>query len=452
MAASPLTRVVNARIAAKPGFWDIDVSDGTFTRIAPHLDSQPSSSAVPGTLDAQGRLLSPPFVEPHVHLDAALTAGEPAWNQSGTLFEGVQRWSERKATLTLDDVLTRARKAMTWQAAQGIQFVRAHCDVTDPNLTALKALLQLKDEMAEAIELQIVAFPQEGIVSYPRGAELVEEALRLGADAVGATPHLEFTRDDGVTAVKKAFELAERYSKLVDIHCDEIDDEQSRFLEVVAAEALHRGMGSRVTASHTTAMGSYNDAYAFKLLQLLVRAGIHFVANPLVNIHLQGRFDTYPKRRGLTRVKELLNAGINVCFGHDDLADPWYPLGTSNMLEVLHMGLHVCQLMGFDDLNQSLRLITTHSARTMNVADRYGIEPGKPASFVLLDAESEYDALRRRAAVMYSVRNGRLIAQTAPAETVVHFGANPGALNFSHTPAHARATLLTDPRPTQLIP
>lgn len=430
MAAPTLTRVVNARVLARQGLWDIDIADGSFTHINPHAKPPSELVTTPGTIDVQGKLVSPPFVEPHVHLDAALTAGEPSWNQTGTLFEGVQRWAERKTALTREDVLYRARKAMTWQAAQGIQFVRTHCDVTDARLTALEALLQLKEEMSEVIELQIVAFPQEGIVSFPRGAELVEEALRRGADAVGATPHLEFTRDDGVTAVKKAFELAERYSRLVDIHCDEIDDEQSRFLEVVAAEAVHRGMGPRVTASHTTAMGSYNDAYAFKLLQLLARAQIHFVANPLVNIHLQGRFDTYPKRRGLTRVKELLQAGVNVCFGHDDLTDPWYPLGTSNMLEVLHMGLHVCQLMGFDDLNESLRLVTTHSARTMNVQDRYGIEVGKPASFVVLDATSGYDAVRRRAAVLHSVRKGRVVARTVPSQTHVHFGADIEVVNF----------------------
>lgn len=435
MQAPPLTQVVNARLSARPGTWDIEWRDGVFTHVTPHEKTFPANTT-PGAIDAEGRLVTPPFVEPHVHLDAALTAGEPEWNQSGTLFEGVQRWSQRKATLTHDDVLARARKALTWQAAQGIQFVRTHCDVTDESLTALRALLELKQEFAEVLELQLVAFPQEGIVSFPRGAELVEEALKLGADAVGATPHLEFTRDDGVTAVKKAFELAERYSKLVDIHCDEIDDEQSRFLEVVAAETLHRGMGPRVTASHTTAMGSYNDAYAFKLMRLLTRAELNFVANPLVNIHLQGRFDTYPKRRGLTRVKELLNAGINVCFGHDDLADPWYPLGTANMLEVLHMGLHVCHLTGFDDLNHSLRLVTSHSARTMQVEERYGIEAGKPAHFLLLDADSDYDAVRRRATVLYSMRHGRVIAETTPATTTTHLGTVPDFSGFAHSPAH----------------
>lgn len=435
MAASLLNRVVNARLQGKPGAWELRIEEGRFGAIVPYQSTlQSNPTPAEGVLDAGGRLVCPPFIEPHVHLDTTLTAGEPEWNQTGTLFEGVQRWTQRKARLTEGDVLVRARKAVEWQVVQGIQFIRTHCDVTDPQLTALRALLQLKEELAELVELQVVAFPQEGIVSFPHGAELVEEALRLGADAVGATPHLEFTRDDGVTAVKTAFALAQRYDKLIDIHCDEIDDEQSRFLEVVAALALHANLGNRVTASHTTAMGSYNDAYAFKLMQLLRKSGIHFVANPLVNIHLQGRFDTYPKRRGLTRVKELLQNGINVCFGHDDLIDPWYPLGTASMLDVLHMGVHVCQLMGMGDLEQCLQLVTSNSARTLQVEERYGLEQGKPANFVVLDAGSDYEAIRRRATVLYSVRGGRIIARTSAPEAFIESETVARRVNLTHSP------------------
>ena len=316
-------------------------------------------------------------------------------------------------------------------------FIRTHCDTTDASLTALCALLELKERLAPIATIQIVAFPQEGIVSFPRGQELLEEALRLGADAVGATPHLEFTRDDGVTAVKSAFELAERYDRLVDIHCDEIDDEQSRFLEVVAAETHRRGMGARVTASHTTAMGSYNDAYAYKLMHLLKLADLSFVSNPLVNIHLQGRFDSYPKRRGLTRVKELLAAGLTVCFGHDDLCDPWYPLGTADMLQVLHMGLHVCQLMGYSDLCDSLKLITTHSARALALGESYGIEPTRPANVVVLDAGSQYDAVRKQSAILYSIRNGRVIARTQSSQSWVDYGNGESLVNLDHVPPGA---------------
>lgn len=417
----------NAKLRGKDGLWNISVRDEKIAEL-----SQGDVSDWQGEeLDVKGALVSAPFIEPHIHLDTTLTAGEPEWNQSGTLFEGIQRWSQRKETLTHEDVKERAKKALKWQIAQGIQHVRTHVDVTEPTLTALKALLEVKEEMSSHVNLQLVAFPQEGILSYPSGAELMEEALKMGADVVGGIPHFEFTREYGVSSIKIAFDLAEKYDRLVDIHCDEIDDEQSRFVEVVAAEAYERGFGSKVTASHTTAMGSYNDAYAYKLFRLLKMSEINFVANPLVNIHLQGRFDTYPKRRGITRVKELLEAGMNVSFGHDDIFDPWYPLGTGNMLQVLHMGIHVSQLMGYEEIVRSFDLITDNSAKTLHIEDSYGIEAGKPASFIVLDAENEYEAIRKQAAVLYSIRNGRIIAQTSPRQTSILLGEQRESINFS---------------------
>ncbi|MCS0654889.1 cytosine deaminase [Cytobacillus firmus] len=409
--------IKNAKLRGREGLWNIAIQDGKI-----HSLTQGESNGSQEILDAAGSLVSAPFIEPHIHLDTTLTAGEPEWNQSGTLFEGIQRWAQRKETLTHEDVKTRAKTALKWQMAQGIQHVRTHVDVTDPSLTALKALLEVKEEMADYVDLQLVAFPQEGINSYPSGAELMEEALKMGADVVGGIPHFEFTREYGVASMKTAFDLAEKYDRLVDIHCDEIDDEQSRFVEVVAAEAYERGLGSRVTASHTTAMGSYNDAYTYKLFRLLKLSNINFVANPLVNIHLQGRFDTYPKRRGITRVKELLEAGLNVSFGHDDIFDPWYPLGTGNMLQVLHMGIHVSQLMGYEQIVNSFDLITNNSAKTLSIEEKYGIEEGKPANLIILDAENEYEAIRRQVAVKYSVRNGKIIAETKPSQTSVVFG------------------------------
>jgi len=417
--------IKNVKLRGREGFWNITIKEGKI-----HSLSQGEAEAGHEILDAAGSLASSPFIEPHIHLDTTLTAGEPEWNQSGTLFEGIQRWAQRKETLTHEDVKTRAKTALKWQIAQGIQHVRTHVDVTDPTLTALKALLEVKEEMSDYVDLQLVAFPQEGINSYPSGAELMEEALKMGADVVGGIPHFEFTREYGVASMKTAFDLAEKYDRLVDIHCDEIDDEQSRFVEVVAAEAYERGLGSRVTASHTTAMGSYNDAYTYKLFRLLKLSNINFVANPLVNIHLQGRFDTYPKRRGITRVKELLEAGLNVSFGHDDIFDPWYPLGTGNMLQVLHMGIHVSQLMGYEQIVNSFDLITNNSAKTLNIEDKYGIEEGKPANLIILDSENEYEAIRRQAAVKYSIRNGKVIAETKPSETSVMFGEIKEKVNF----------------------
>lgn len=415
----------NVRLAGREGMWQILCQGGVIRAIEPM--STPLLAA--HELDGEQGLVIPPFIEPHIHLDTTQTAGEPSWNLSGTLFEGIERWAERKALLTYEDVKQRAIQTLKWQIANGIQFVRTHVDVSDPNLVALKAMLEVREEMKEWVELQIVAFPQEGILSYPNGKALLEEALKLGADVIGAIPHFEFTREYGVESLHYVFDLAEKYQVLVDVHCDEIDDEQSRFIETLATLAYERGIGHRVTASHTTAMHSYNGAYASRLFRLLRMADINFVANPLVNIHLQGRFDTYPKRRGITRVKEMLEANINVCFGHDDVFDPWYPMGTANMLQVLHMGLHVCQIMGYEQINDSLKLISCHSARTLNVQDRYGIEVGKPANLLILPAENGFDAVRRQVPVRYSIRHGRVIADTRPAETTLHL-VNPERVDF----------------------
>ncbi len=406
----------NVRLAGREGMWQILCQGGVIRAIEP-MSTQLLSAR---ELDGEQGLVIPPFIEPHIHLDTTQTAGEPSWNLSGTLFEGIERWAERKALLTHEDVKQRAIQTLKWQIANGIQFVRTHVDVSDPNLVALKAMLEVREEMKAWVDLQIVAFPQEGILSYPNGKALLEEALKLGADVIGAIPHFEFTREYGVESLHYVFDLAEKYQVLVDVHCDEIDDEQSRFIETLATLAYERGMGHRVTASHTTAMHSYNGAYASRLFRLLKMADINFVANPLVNIHLQGRFDSYPKRRGITRVKEMLEANINVCFGHDDVFDPWYPMGTANMLQVLHMGLHVCQIMGYEQINDSLKLIGNHSARTLNVQDRYGIEVDKPANLLILPAENGFDAVRRQVPVRYSIRHGRVIADTRPAETTLH--------------------------------
>ncbi|EGQ7930985.1 cytosine deaminase [Vibrio vulnificus] len=409
--------IKNATLKGQEGLQQILIEDGQFTRIE---DNNVELSYTGDILDAEGGMAVAPFCEPHIHLDTTQTAGEPSWNISGTLFEGIERWAERKETLSIEDVKSRAKQTLKWQIANGVQHVRTHVDVSDPTLIALKAMVEVREEMKEWVDIQIVAFPQEGILSYPNGKELLEEAVQLGADVIGAIPHFEFTREYGIESLHYIFELAQKYDRLIDVHCDEIDDEQSRFVETLAALAHKFNMGYKVTASHTTAMGSYNGAYASRLFRLLRMSGINFVANPLVNIHLQGRFDDYPKRRGVTRVKEMLNANINVCFGHDDVFDPWYPLGTANMLQVLHMGLHVCQVMGYDQINNSLDLISTNSARTLNIQDKHGIEAGKPGSLLILPAENGFDAVRRQVPVRYSVRHGKVIAETQPATTHIH--------------------------------
>lgn len=396
---------------------DIRVENGKIAEIGANLTARPGEDV----RDFAGKLALPPLIESHVHLDTCLTAGDPVWNLSGTLFEGIECWAKRKEKLTREDVRERVHRAVRLYAVNGIQHIRTHVDVTDPKLTAMEALLELREELRDVMDIQVVAFPQEGIESYPNGRALMENAVRMGADCVGAIPHFEFTREYSVSSLNFAVELAEKYDKLVDVHCDEIDDEASRGLETLAARAYESGLCDRVTASHTTAMHSYNNAYVQRLMRLLKLSRINFVSNPLVNTHLQGRIDTYPKRRGITRVKELTEAGVNVSFGHDDIFDPWYPMGTGSLRDVVFMGLHVCQMMGYEDIMNSYRFISTHAARTLHLGESYGIKTGNPASFIVLDAKNYYDALNTNATVLLSCRNGRVVAEGRPGSKEAKF-------------------------------
>jgi cytosine/creatinine deaminase len=422
--------VRNARVHPTRGLRrepvDVLVDDGRIASI--HVGGEP---APPGAivLDAEGRLLSPPLVDPHVHLDAVLTVGEPRHNESGTLIEGILTWAERKPSLTHEDVKRRALEAIRWEVAQGTGMIRSHVDVCDPDLVALRALLELRDEVRDIVDLRLIAFPQDGILSFPDGKELMREAMRLGCDVIGGIPHYEWTREDGVEEVHFIFDLARETGRPVDLHCDETDDEQSRFLEVVAARTMRDGMQGRVVAGHATAMASYNDAYAFKLLQILRRAGVTIVANPLDNIVLQGRLDSYPKRRGMTRVKELDAAGVNVACGHDSIMDPWYPLGRGSMLDALSMLVHVGQMTGRSELFRAYEMVTTNPARAAEID--YGIAEGKPANFVVFDCEDEAEAIRLRPAARWVVRAGRVVAETEPARSVVHRSSGSAEVTFT---------------------
>lgn len=402
--------VRSGRLADRPEPVDLVVVDGTIQAVVPAGEGTPPAPSA-RVIDAGGMLVAPPYVEPHVHLDSVLTAGEPRWNASGTLWEGIACWSERKPMLTRDDVVSRVRQVLRWQVANGVLFVRSHVDVTDPSLTALRALVEVREAVRDVLTLQLVAFPQEGVVSFPDGEKLLAEAVRLGVDAVGAIPHYEDTREDGVRSVQVAVDLAARHGLRVDAHCDEIDDEQSRFVEVLATQASRTGLRDRVTASHTTAMGSYNPAYADKLRRILSRSGINLVCNPMVNLHLQGRFDGYPKRRGLTQVKELLAAGINVAFGHDDVMDPWFPLGTADPCQVALVGALATQMTAPAEVGECYRAVTDRAAAVLGVTDRYGPAAGRPASFLLLDARDGFDVVRRQVRPRFVVSRGRVVAE-----------------------------------------
>jgi cytosine deaminase len=409
---------------------DLHVEHGRVVAVVPRAEDALEAREV---VDGGGAWATAPFVEPHVHLDAALTAGQPRWNASGTLWEGIACWAERKPMLTRDDVIDRAEQTLRWYAANGTLHVRSHVDVTDPSLVALDALLEVRDRVRDVVNLQLVAFPQEGICSFPDGEELIAEAARRGVDAIGAIPHFEDTREDGVRSVEIAVDLAERHGLRVDAHCDEIDDEQSRFVEVLATRAARSGLRERVTASHTTAMGSYNPAYSYKLHRILARSGIHMVSNPMVSLHLQGRFDDYPKRRGLTQVKELLAAGVNVAFGHDDVMDPWYPLGTAHALQVAHVGTHATQMLSRDEIAETFEMVTSRAAAVLGLGpEEYGVRPGSAASFVLLPATDGYDAVRRQVRPTHGVAHGRVVATTPPAVTTLTWpGEDPGVVTFT---------------------
>lgn len=402
----------NAKLKGQNGLQDIYITDGKFKEIGPGLAAKVTAEKV---VDLEGKLAVPPYVDPHIHLDYVFTALNPAAaNKTGSLFEGIQRWSETKGRLTKEEIKERARQAMKQEILTGVQYIRTHVDVTDPKLTALQAMLELREEVKDTCTLQINAFPQEGMYAYQGGDKLVEEALTMGADLVGAIPHFEYTREDGVKSVQKAFELAVKYDKMVDIHCDETDDDQSRFIEVLAAEALRSGIAEKATASHTCAMHSYNNAYTYKLFKLLGLSKVNFISCPTENIHLQGRFDNYPKRRGLTRVKELNEAGINVCFAQDSMSDPWYPVGNGNLMNILDAGIHIAQMMSIEEISNSLDLITVNGARTLNILDQYGIEAGKPANFIVLNAKGEFEAVCNRVSVACSVRDGEFLFERAP--------------------------------------
>jgi len=400
----------------RPEPVDVGIDGGRIARLGPRGSLTADGARV---LHADGRLVSPPLVDPHVHLDAVLTVGEPRHNESGTLIEGILTWAERKQTLTHEDVKRRAREAIHWEVAQGTGLIRSHVDVCDPSLVALRALLELREEVRDIVELQLIAFPQDGILSFPDGPELMREAMRLGCDVIGGIPHYEWTREDGVAEVQFIFDLARETGKPIDLHCDETDDPESRFLEHVVARTMRDGMQGRVVAGHTTAMGSYNDAYAFKLLQLLRRSGVTIVANPLDNIVLQGRFDTYPKRRGMTRVKELDAAGVNVACGHDSIMDPWYPLGRGSMLDALSMLVHVAQMTGRGELFRAYEMITTNPLRSSG-RDDWGVREGAPANLTVFDCEDEAEAIRLRPAARWVLREGRVVAETEPARSTIH--------------------------------
>ncbi|GGA39552.1 amidohydrolase family protein [Pelagibacterium lentulum] len=398
---------------------DIGVRAGAIAEIAPTIAAEAGEE-----IDASGCLVSPPFVDPHFHMDATLSLGLPRMNVSGTLLEGIALWGELRPTLTTEAVVERALRYCDLAVSQGLLAIRSHVDVSDPELVTVKGLLEVKEKVASYIDLQLVAFPQDGYYRAPGAAEALERALDMGVDVVGGIPHFERTMDDGARSTAALCRIAAERGLPVDFHCDETDDPNSRHIETLAAETIRHGLQGRVAGSHLTSMHSMDNYYVSKLIPLMAEAQISAIPNPLINIMLQGRHDTYPKRRGMTRVPELMAAGITVGFGHDCVMDPWYSMGSGDMLEVAHMALHVTQMGSIENKRALFDAVTVNSAKILGL-EGYGLEKGCNADFVILQARDPQEAIRLKANRLFVIKRGKVIADTAPRVARLHLEGRP---------------------------
>jgi cytosine deaminase len=404
---------------------DIGIADGRILAV---------ETALPGAagkvIDAAGQLVTPPFVDAHFHMDATLSYGLPRVNQSGTLLEGIALWGELKPMLTQEALVERALAYCDWAVAKGLLAIRSHVDVCDPRLLAVEALLHVKEKVRPWLDLQLVAFPQDGVLRAPGALANLTRALDMGVDVVGGIPHFERTMADGAESVRILCELAAERGLPVDMHCDESDDPLSRHIETLALHTQRLGLGGRVAGSHLTSMHSMDNYYVSKLLPLIAEAGVAAIANPLINITLQGRHDTYPRRRGMTRVPELLAAGVPVAFGHDCVMDPWYSLGSGDMLEVAAMGLHVAQMTSQDGMRACFRAVTETPAQILGL-EGYGLAPGCRADLVLLQARDPIEALRLRATRLLVLRAGKVVARSPAAVTTLNLPGRPERIDFA---------------------
>ena len=407
---------------------DIAIQDGRIVEVAPNVTGNVTAPARE-TLDAGGQLVSPPFIDAHFHMDATLSYGLPRVNQSGTLLEGIALWGELKPQLTFEALVERALRYCDWAVGKGLLAIRSHVDVCDPRLLAVEALLEVKKRVAPYLDLQLVAFPQDGVLRSPGAMQNLKRSLDMGVEVVGGIPHFERTMADGAESVRLLCELAANRGLRVDMHCDETDDPMSRHIETLAFHTQRLGLHGRVNGSHLTSMHSMDNYYVSKLLPLIAEARVSAVANPLINITIQGRHDTYPKRRGMTRVPELLAAGVPVAFGHDCVMDPWYSLGSADMLEVTHMGLHVAQMTGQEAMRACFRAVTETPAKILGL-DGYGIAPGCNADLVLLQARDPVEAIRLRATRLVVLRRGQVIARSPAQQATLSLPGRPGVTSF----------------------
>lgn len=404
---------------------DIGIKGGKIAAVEPALKAQGARE-----IDAAGCLVSPPFVDAHFHMDATLSVGFPRYNRTGTLLEGIQLWGEMKPHMTYDWYVERALEYCDWAVGRGLLAIRSHVDTTDASLLDVEALLEVRRRVKDYIDLQLVAFPQDGYLRSPVGVKNLEKALDMGVDVVGGIPHFERTMAQGAESVRLLCEIAAKRGLRVDLHCDESDDPHSRHIETLAAETVRLGLQGRVTGSHLTSMHSMDNYYVSKLIPLIAEAGVHAVANPTANILLMGRHDTYPKRRGMTRVPELMAAGVNVSFGQDSAMDPWGPLNGGDMLDVAHMGAHVGQMAGHDQLQLCFKAVTENPARALGL-EGYGLNVGCHGDLVVLQADSPSEAIRNRPSRLLVVRRGRVIAEGPRMDSRLSLPGRPATTDFA---------------------
>ena len=396
---------------------EILIKGGVIKEIAPKIMIDKIA-----TIDANFHFVTPPFVDSHFHMDATLSYGLPRVNKSGTLLEGIKLWGELKPNLTADAIKDRALKFCKWAIARGTLAIRSHVDVSGKDLIGVEALLDVKNIMKDFIDIQLVAFPQDGLLRANCMNNLIT-ALDMGVDVVGGIPHFERTMEDGHESIRMLCEIAEKRGLLTDLHCDETDDPMSRHVEILALETTRLGLKGRVAGSHLTSMHSIDNYYFTKLISMLVEADLNIIANPLINITIQGRQDNYPKRRGLTRIPEQLKAGLKVAFGHDCVMDPWYPLGSHDMLEVAHMALHCCHMTGIDEMKSCFNAVTRNAASILHL-ENYGINEGSNGDLVILQCKDPIEAIRLKPARLFVIRRGKVISSTIPVKYELNLGSN----------------------------
>lgn len=362
-------------------------------------------------IDAKSSLVTESFISPHIHLDKVLIGDIIDPNESGTLWEAIQKTWEVKRNYSVADIKKRASQVIDQQIKYGVTHIRTHVDIDSiGNLTPLKGLLAVKEDYKDIIDLQIVAFPQEGILKDEGTEELLYKALESGATQLGGMPHNEYTSQDSQKHIEILFEIAKQFNVDIDSHTDETDDPNSRTLQYLAASTIKENYQNRVTVDHICSLSAQDDYYAARVIDLVNRAKISVVTNPPTNMVLQGRLDTGIQRVGITRVKELLDAGVNVTCGQDCINDPYYPYGHGDMLEVALLTGHAAKMTSQREISTLYDMITYNAARILGITN-HKLDVGSPANIVILyGIKNIHEAIRNIPPARTTVKGGKIVS------------------------------------------